>query len=66
MRLSKSAAFFSNGSYVFSLAALGVTAKPMLGFQHAISSFSKRVLSVLQGVGMGQKLTRRRNSSPFF
>lgn len=38
-----------------------VTAKPMLGFQHAISSFSKRVLSVLAGVGVGQKLTSRRN-----
>lgn len=38
-----------------------VTAKPILGFQHASCSFSKRALNVvLQGVGMGQKLTRER------
>lgn len=62
MSLSKSAAFFGQGVAMFSLLQLSmVTAKPTLGFQHASCFFSKRAVSVLQGVGMGQKLTRRRN-----
>lgn len=54
--------FFGQGVAMFSLLQLSVvTAKPTLGFQHASCSFSKRAVSVLQGVGVGQKLTRRRN-----